>query len=1008
MFRRVATTAAATGVRLSSTAAAVSVEDIVSKISARGVFKEERIKSAAAEYLALGFDKTYANAFDANVIAEHVYGYICAQAESAAGSHFSHSAITKAADGAAPNAFFFCTADKQIETTKDIEAFVLAQKDFTKTHAVSVRSYHSQDSATVLFTVQFSPFKNAEPAAAIADAKGPTLEAVSTDDFLSLRSGVAKERYQELLTRMHTSFTPVFSIQPAPDAADQQIVSVAFKADRPTYFGLLTSVMNEISGAVVHKKFLETFSNGVQIYTMYVSGAKPEVLAHKANVCGLLPYRPEAATERLFTSGKISAQKSLFFDAMLNFAFYFSPAAESEDFTRLSTLVEKDAIGLTRLKSLRANLTQQIKSEAYLGELIEANVDIAIAIYNDFKKGTTAEERAAIQTLINERFDRDVHGRTVFTSFLQFNQAAVKHNFFKPEKAALCFRLDPSVFMPKLDFGRQPHGIFMFAAPGWRGFHVRFADVSRGGVRMVISDPRAYRTNRLSIFQENYNLAHTQHLKNKDIPEGGSKGTILVSKRRLGTLDASDKLSFYRQYVDSINDVIVPGNEGVVDNLKEPELIFLGPDENTAGKFPVIAAFHAKDRGFPFWKAFTTGKETSLGGIPHDTYGMTTRSVRRNVLGIYRKLEIDGTKIVKFQTGGPDGDLGSNEILRGIEITQAIVDGSGVLYDPNGLNREELVRLATKRAMAIEFDTSKLSAGGFFVKADKNRDAAGNDPVVLPDGTKITKTVEFRDTFHFSPYLNCDIFVPCGGRPRSVTLENVHLFLKNHPAATGEAMLKGLITDVKPADLKFKYIVEGANLFITDDARIALEKVGVTLIKDAAANKGGVTSSSLEVFTTLCLTSEQHDKLMCCEEGKLTDFYKAMVEDICSFIEGRADREFELIWKTQQDHPGRPKTLIIDALSRKIVDIRSFILRSNLFDDKKIMRYILDQYTPKTIKTVATLDEIMERVPESYQKAICSVWLASNYVYSYGIDSNEFDFYEFMQGHRSKAVAMTH
>ncbi len=36
----------------------------------------------------------------------------------------------------------------------------------------------------------------------------------------------------------------------------------------------------------------------------------------------------------------------------------------------------------------------------------------------------------------------------------------------------------------------------------------------------------------------------------------------------------------------------------------------------------------------------------------------------------------------KFMTGGPDGDLGSNEIKMGTEKICAIVDGSGVLYDP--------------------------------------------------------------------------------------------------------------------------------------------------------------------------------------------------------------------------------------------------------------------------------------------------------------------------------------
>lgn len=45
-----------------------------------------------------------------------------------------------------------------------------------------------------------------------------------------------------------------------------------------------------------------------------------------------------------------------------------------------------------------------------------------------------------------------------------------------------------------------------------------------------------------------------------------------------------------------------------------------------------------------------------------DRYGMTTLSVREYVLGIYRKLGLDPGMVRKLQTGGPDGDLGSNEI----------------------------------------------------------------------------------------------------------------------------------------------------------------------------------------------------------------------------------------------------------------------------------------------------------------------------------------------------------
>lgn len=48
-----------------------------------------------------------------------------------------------------------------------------------------------------------------------------------------------------------------------------------------------------------------------------------------------------------------------------------------------------------------------------------------------------------------------------------------------------------------------------------------------------------------------------------------------------------------------------------------------------------------------------------------------------------------------------------------------IVDGSGVLYDPAGLNREELVRLATKRLMVSHFDASLLSPKGFRVLVEE-------------------------------------------------------------------------------------------------------------------------------------------------------------------------------------------------------------------------------------------------------------------------------------------------
>lgn len=64
------------------------------------------------------------------------------------------------------------------------------------------------------------------------------------------------------------------------------------------------------------------------------------------------------------------------------------------------------------------------------------------------------------------------------------------------------------------------------------------------------------------------------------------------------------------------------------------------------------ATNHAKARGAPWWKSFFTGKSKSLGGIPHDAFGMTSLSVREYVTGIYRELDLEESKISKIQTGG--------------------------------------------------------------------------------------------------------------------------------------------------------------------------------------------------------------------------------------------------------------------------------------------------------------------------------------------------------------------
>jgi glutamate dehydrogenase len=133
------------------------------------------------------------------------------------------------------------------------------------------------------------------------------------------------------------------------------------------------------------------------------------------------------------------------------------------------------------------------------------------------------------------------------------------------------------------------------------------------------------------------------------------------------------------------------------------------------------------------------------------------------------------------------------------------------------------------RQMICNFDRSKLSGDGYIVLLDDH-------DLVLPSGEVVLDGTDFRNNAHFR--FKADLFVPCGGRPEAVNISNVtQLFDED-------------------GTCHYKYIIEGANLFLTQQARIYLEQRGVVVFKDSSANKGGVTSSSLEVLAGLSLNDQ--------------------------------------------------------------------------------------------------------------------------------------------------------
>ncbi|KAG8789909.1 NAD-dependent glutamate dehydrogenase [Serendipita sp. 401] len=835
------------------------------------------------------------------------------------------------------------------------------------------------------------------------------IRTVSDPVFLEKASENTLEIYQSVLSQVlsRDGFGPVIQFFEVEGTRERRVV-IGYKMGTTQHFFSAISLLYHWYGLYSKRKYVEHFGCGVTIISLYLNplpGANAPPIEHsihqiakEASLLYCLPDNPffsnptptpnEPGYPTVPTESTHAVQEATYAYAGWIFAQHFCNRLGPAYQALRNVLDESNAGHAEVLNQIKKRFREETFTRQGISEAILAYPDLIRMLYVNFAMTHYPNDSSATQLMptlsyqrlktvqpltiaeLQEKIRKTVankHDLQVFEALLTFNQHILKTNFYQPTKVAISFRLDGG-FLPEIEYPTKPFGVFIVVGSDFRGFHVRFRDVARGGIRIVRSRGREnYSINQRTLFDENYALASTQALKNKDIPEGGAKGTILPS------LGANPRLCF-EKYVDAVIDLLIPGSspgikERLIDLYGKPEILFFGPDEGTADMMD-WAAMHAHARGANWWKSFTTGKSAQkLGGIPHDTYGMTSLSVRQYVVGTYENHNLVESEITKVQTGGPDGDLGSNEILLSSEKYIAIIDGSGVLADPNGLDHDELVRLARARKMVSNFDRSKLSKDGYVVLVE-DRDLTLPSGEVVPDGT------DFRNSAHFR--YKADLFVPCGGRPEAVNISNV--------------------ADLFDEDGKchFKYIIEGANLFMTQQARLYLEKRGIVVFKDASANKGGVTSSSLEVLAGLGLSDQEYLDLMVFKDGKPSSFYQAYVKEIQAKIVDNAALEYSCIWK-EHSRPGssKPRTIISDELSSTLNNLQAELESSDLFNDVASRRGVLNRAIPQTLVKQVGLDVLMKRLPEPYQRALFSSWVAAHFIYKYGVGGSNVDFFNF-------------
>ena len=418
-----------------------------------------------------------------------------------------------------------------------------------------------------------------------AEKAGPDetdIHKIGDKTFLSTVPQETVDRYEGLLRKAKGWESPLIDVTPVPRDKELRISVVTRTDASPRFFSNVSDVIN-CHGLFSKRKYIEHFGNGRTIYTFYLDEIKSrEKLQDLIEDISLIYVIPESPLSSLFREGVLSAQEFVFANSAWSFAHQFL-GGYNEEYLKLADALKGSPELLGILRDLKVKLARETYTESRCWEAFLANPGLVrklFALFDrkfnpalkdpDIKAGLAAL-RKDIQKTVQTEADRNI-----FQAACLFVDIILKTNFYVREKVAISFMYRPD-FLDPVDYPVKPFGVFHIIGRELRGFHIRFRDIARGGIRIVRSaNLQGYLANSDLIFDENYNLALTQQRKNKDLPDGGSKGTILL---RWGFQDRPE--AAFKKYIDGLLDLMLP-DPGVVDYCNREIILFLGPDEGTA------------------------------------------------------------------------------------------------------------------------------------------------------------------------------------------------------------------------------------------------------------------------------------------------------------------------------------------------------------------------------------------------------------------------------------------
>ena len=532
--------------------------------------------------------------------------------------------------------------------------------------------------------------------------------------------------------------------------------------------------------------------------------------------------------------------------------------ADNDGFNRLIVSAGADWREVAVLRAYAAYL-RQLGSPfglRYLADTLARHAGLArelLELFNlRFDPGQRLDlaKRQAASVPIRERIDGalgavpSLDEDRILRQFLNLVEATVRTNFYQPDPAGrtgstIAFKLDSG----QVEAAPQPRPfreIWVYS-PRVEGIHLRFAPIARGGIRW--SDrAQDFRTEVLG-------LVRAQLVKNAVIVPSGAKGGFLPKQLpRTGGREEVQKegVAAYRIFISALLDItdnIVDGKvvppARVVRHDGDDAYLVVAADKGTA-TFSDIANEISAAHNFWLGDAFASGGSA---GYDHKRMAITARGAWECVKRHFREMDIDIQR-QPFRVVGV-GDMSGDVFGNGMLLSEqtrllAAFDHRDIFIDPNpdpGIGLAERRRLFDlPRSSWQDYDKAKISrGGGVFSRTAKAITLTPEMKALLGlDATSLTPIELMRAVLRCQTDLLW--FGGIGTYLRASTETDADVGDRANDALR-----------ITAAEVHAKVIGEGANLGVTQRARIEFAARGGRINTDFIDNSAGVNTSDQEV-----------------------------------------------------------------------------------------------------------------------------------------------------------------